>query len=211
MSQPITIIADYREKPSGIPDFLLQSGVVVNFNQLKAGDYIINEEIVVERKSAEDFIQSLIAGRLFVQCAQLSKMHLHPLLLIEGDPCLTPHNIDKQAVKGALLSIATAWQIPILYAQNYEDSAEMIRLLAKQRIQRKHFIKYSRPKPKRIRNHRLQFLQGLPKIGAVTASRLLDHFGNIQTVINADVKALQEVEGIGKVMAAKIKAFLSNS
>ena len=104
-SNTIVIIADYREKPSGIPDLLTQSGAEINFIQLKVGDYVINDEIIVERKSAEDFIQSLVSGRLFIQCAKLSRMCLRPLLLLEGNPYQTAHKIDRLAIKGALLSI----------------------------------------------------------------------------------------------------------
>jgi len=208
-NNPIIITADYREKPSGIPDLLTQSGVEVNFIQLKVGDYVINDEIVVERKSAEDFIQSLVSGRLFIQCANLSRSCLRPLLLFEGNPFQTAHKIDKQAIKGALLSIVIAWQVPVIYSKNIEDSAAMLLMLTKQTLQQSYLVRFSNYKPKRIKNHRLKFLQGLPKTGTVTASRLLDHFGSIENVINADVKALQEVNGIGKVVAEKIREFLS--
>ena len=205
----IIIIADFREKPSGIPDLLIQSGAAVNFIQLKVGDYVINDEIVVERKSAEDFIQSLVSGRLFIQCANLSRTCLRPLLLLEGNPYQTAHKIDRQAIKGALLSIVTAWQVPVIYSKNHEDSAAMILMLTKQTLQQSHLVKFSSYKPKRIKNHRLRFLQGLPKTGAVTASRLLEHFGSIEAVVNADIKALQGINGIGKVVAEKIREFLS--
>jgi len=205
----IIISADYREKPSGIPDLLIQSGAAVNFIQLKVGDYVINDEIVVERKSAEDFIQSLVSGRLFIQCANLSRTCLRPLLLLEGNPYQTAHKIDRQAIKGALLSIVTAWQVPVIYSKNHEDSAAMILMLTKQTLQQSHLVKFSSYKPKRIKNHRLRFLQGLPKTGTVTASRLLEHFGSIEAVVNADIKALQGINGIGKVVAEKIREFLS--
>ena len=208
---PIIITADYREKPSGIPDLLLQNGVVVNFIQLKVGDYVINNEIVVERKSAEDFVQSLVSGRLFGQCASLSKTCLRPLLLLEGNPYKTAHKIDQQAIKGALLSIVTAWQVPVIHSKNHQDSAAMLLILSKQTMSQSHLVRFSSYKPKRIKNHRLRFLQGLPKIGAVTASRLLEHFGSIEAVVNADIKALQEVKGVGKIMAVKIKAFLAGN
>lgn len=206
---PVIITADFREKPSGIPDLLLQNGVEVNFVQLKVGDYVINDEIVVERKSAEDFVQSLVSGRLFIQCANLSRTCLRPLLLLEGNPYQTAHKIGIQAIKGALLSIVTAWQVSVIYSKNHEDTAAMILMLTKQTLQQNHLLRLNSYKPKRIKNHRLRFLQGLPKTGAVIASRLLDHFGSIDAVVNADIKALQEVDGIGKVVAEKIREFLT--
>lgn len=210
-NNPITIAADYREKPSGIPDLLTKGGMEVKIIQLKVGDYIINTEIVIERKSAEDFVQSLVSGRLFIQCANLSKMSFRPLLLLEGNPYQTAHQIDKHAIKGALLSVITAWQVPVIYSKNTEDSAEMLLMLANQTLKQNILVRFNGYKPKKLKSHRLKFLQGLPKTGAVTASKLLEHFGSIENVINADIKALQEVNGVGKVMAEKIREFLSGN
>jgi len=49
MLQRIKIIADYREKPSGIPDLLEGRGVEIELKELKTGDYLINSQIIVER------------------------------------------------------------------------------------------------------------------------------------------------------------------
>ena len=89
MHQNIRIIADYREKPSGIPDKLIQKNVGVSITTLPVGDYIINEQIIVERKSAEDFIVSIINNRLFEQCARLKRNAERSFLLIEGNPYKT--------------------------------------------------------------------------------------------------------------------------
>jgi len=205
----IHIIADYSENPSGIPDLLLKKGASLKLEQLKVGDYIINNDITVERKSAEDFIQSIISGRLFKQCAQLSKIRLRPLLLLEGNPFLTAHDIDKNAIKGAMLSVAASWQIPLVYSKNADDSATQILMLAKQSLQQPPFLRYNVFKPKRIKNHKLRFLQGLPCVGAVTASRLLAHFSTLEAIMAAKENDLQEVMGIGGKMAKKIRNFLS--
>jgi len=207
----IIITADYREKTSGIPDRLIEEGAIVNFLNLKAGDYIINNEIIIERKSAEDFVQSVISGRLFTQCVLLKKMFMNPLLILEGDPYNTLHKIDTRAIKGALLSIVASWQIPIVYSDNTMDSAAAILMLSKQKLQQVSLMNYNCYKPKKIKSHRLKFLQGLPKTGPVIADRLLDKFGSIQAVVNADVKALMEVDGIGKVMAEKIRTFITGN
>lgn len=84
-------------------------------------------------------------------------------------------------------------------------------MLSKQTLKLSHLIRFNSYKPKRIKNHRIKFLQGLPKTGAVTASRLLNHFGSIEAIVNTDLKALQEINGIGKVVAEKIRDFLCGS
>lgn len=115
MFKNIGILADYREKRSGIPELLMQSEINVKVVNLVAGDYLIDEQVIVERKTNEDFIQSLLCNRLFEQCSKLKRESDFQLFIIEGDTYRTNHDISQQAVKGALLSISAAWQIPVFY------------------------------------------------------------------------------------------------
>ena len=71
MPNKLKITADYREKPSGIPDLLLKENIELTTENMKAGDYLINNHLLAERKTGEDFIQSLINNRLFGQCLKL--------------------------------------------------------------------------------------------------------------------------------------------
>ena len=81
-----TITVDYREKPSGLHDLLKNCGASVEIAKLSHGDYIINDKITIERKTADDFLLSIIDGRLFNQLSNLKKFCSHPILLIEGNP-----------------------------------------------------------------------------------------------------------------------------
>jgi Fanconi anemia group M protein len=202
------IISDHRETHSGIPDLLIKNDIKVSFAQLKAGDYCINDEIIIERKSAEDFLQSLISGRLFAQCEKLCKSGMRPYILLEGNPYKTAHQIDKRAVKGALISVIASWQIPVINSENIEDSASVLLMLCSQILKRSHMLRFNNYKPKRIKNHKLKFIQGLPKVGSVMALRLLEHFGSIKNLMSADEASLQKVEGIGKKTAKIIHDFL---
>ena len=93
----ISIIADNREKESGIPDMLTAKKVNIIFRQLFVGDYHINDHIVIERKTSVDFVQSIIDGRLFSQCAKLRKSSAVPLIIVEGNPFTTQHSISPVA------------------------------------------------------------------------------------------------------------------
>lgn len=54
----ITIIADNRERASGIPELLNKNGVFVMLKQLVVGDYMIEDNIVIERKTNTDFAKN---------------------------------------------------------------------------------------------------------------------------------------------------------
>lgn len=75
------IRVDYREGSLGIIEIFTKRGIEVVKDNLKAGDYLIGDEIVVERKTTLDFAQSIIDGRLFRQ-ALLMKQNFDRCLFV---------------------------------------------------------------------------------------------------------------------------------
>ncbi len=205
----IEIVADYREVPSKIPKILEELGAQVELAQLKTGDYIINNDVVIERKSKEDFILSIIQGRLFAQCARMKKVPHHLVLLIEGNPYNTNHQMDKQAIRGALLSVTISWQIPIIYSSSTDDSANMLLMIGNQLLKESCSIHRNGYKPKTPGKRAAYFLQGLPMVGPKLANAILERFDCLESAILATESELLEVEGLGKSKAKKIKEFLS--
>ena len=58
--------------------------------------------------------------------------------------------------------------------------------------------------------HKLIYAIGIPEIGAVTAKILARTFGDFDSVRNAPVWRLKQVDGIGDVMADEIISFFAN-
>ncbi len=203
-------MADYRENPSGIPDLLIKEGVNIELTELKCGDYVINNQVLVERKTKDDFVQSLVSNRLFLQCRRIKANKKRPLIVIEGDPCKTQHRISSQAIKGALLSISVSWQVPVLFTADKSETVNLLITIAKQLI--KDDIPVLRPgyKPKRLKNRKLFFIQGLPEVGPVLALRLLNRFRSVERMMTASHEELLKIEGIGKNKAKQIIDFIKN-
>jgi DNA excision repair protein ERCC-4 len=63
-SDPPKVIVDVREFRSSLPSLLHAAGFIVVPLTLTIGDYVITPEMVVERKSLPDLIQSFNSGRL---------------------------------------------------------------------------------------------------------------------------------------------------
>ena len=63
------------------------SGAIVNVAHLTAGDYCIDEAVLIERKTAADFAQSLIDGRLFCQAGRMSTFPSATRLHYRGGEC----------------------------------------------------------------------------------------------------------------------------
>ena len=51
----------------------------VRMGRLATGDYLIDDEVLVERKTVADFAASLVDGRLFPQAARLAQSHYRAL------------------------------------------------------------------------------------------------------------------------------------
>ncbi len=207
----ISIQADHRENPSGIPELLAgNAGVSLIVSALPAGDYIINESIGVERKSAEDFVQSIIANRLFDQVARLKRSVPRPLLIVEGNPYMTAHKIQDCAIRGAVLSVLVSWQVPVMFSKSREDTVALLLMAARQDTAAIAQLTATKNyRPKKLRSRQLFFLQGIPDVGSVLAARLLKKFGSLKAVINATEEKLKQVEGIGGNNAKKISEFVS--
>lgn len=205
------IAVDFRETASEIVEGLIGFGVVVDVKHLKHGDYLINDSVTIERKTGRDFLVSIIDGRLFSQIAALKKECSKPLVLIEGNPFKTDLRMNSSAIRGAILSIQSAWYIPVVYSRSTEDTKNILITMAKQTgDQHEELVLRHGYRPKRLHSKKLYVLQGLPQIGPVLARRLLGHFKSVKNVMNASEEELLKVEGVGRNLASKIQTILNS-
>jgi DNA excision repair protein ERCC-4 len=119
-------------------------------------------------------------------------------VLLEGLKPPKMPDVHPHALKGATLSLAVMWRLPVICARDPEDSLLILRFLARQRAKTDAncLQRYDR-KPKRLASRKLHMLQGLPGVGPALANRLLLQFGSVERVITADQNGLMEVRGIG--------------
>lgn len=203
------IQADHRERDLDLLSLLREIDPEMEIAALPYGDYLINGEITVERKTAADFLISIIDGRLFKQLSRLKKHCRRPLLLIEGDPYATNLSFDPRAIRGALLSTQVIWYIPILFSKSREDTRDIFLTIGRQEESSTALLTLRGSyRPKRLKSKQLYILQGLPHVGPRLARRLLDHFGSVIGVMNGTVDDLLMVEGLGRVSARAIREIL---
>ena len=190
------IIVDYREKNSLVNSVLVKLGVEVEFKELKVADYIV-KDVAIERKTVSDFISSMINKRLLRQLEELQQ-YKKKLLLIEGLDEQELYNdenigINGNAIRGFLLSIMLKYNIPIIFAKNYEDSAKFIAILAKKQERE---VSFKAKKKILNKKEQLQFIiEGFPGIGPKNARKLLEKFKTIRGIINATDEELRELLG----------------
>ena len=82
------ILVDYREEKSGIFQILDDLKITYKKLSLEIADYIVvgNEgvNVAVERKTASDYVSSLLSGHLNNQLTELSRSFPFSFLLVEG-------------------------------------------------------------------------------------------------------------------------------
>ena len=206
------ITADHREKPSGIIALLIDMGIEVTIRRLPCCDYIINDGIFVERKTRQGFRVSILDGRLFRQASVMKRRVPRPVFLVEGNPFHVDMNFTPESIRGAILSLQVIWYIPVLFSRSREDTCKIFRILGEQQKKQSHLLKLRHSyRPKKMITRQLYILQGFPKIGPMLARRMLQHFGSVRNVMQADVKTLSTIEGIGLGKAKEICRVLDDS
>jgi Fanconi anemia group M protein len=200
------IQVDHSERAAPLLELLRKSeDFEVRIARLTAGDYLIDDEVLIERKTIVDFAASLVDGRLFPQAARLARDGRRSLVLIEGSPAASMPDVHPHAVQGALVSLAAMWRLPVLHTSDPEDSLRVIRFLATQvgGSRERPLRRYAR-QPKRLASRRLFVLQGLPGVGPALAVRLISQLGSVRNVVTADINQLQQVRGVGPKKATRI-------
>lgn len=209
------ITIDTREKWQRAKTLLEKQGVECHVEQLKHGDYILNNHIVFERKTLVDFVVSLKDGRLFRQTYNKLNHDKPYILILEGDKSsLKDSKMSREAIQGALVHLAVFMGIPVLRSQNYDETLKLMVLAGKQHekyeaVNHKQ-VYLNQPKGRKAsaKAKKQRILQSLPGIGKNRGVDLLNEFGSIKNILLATEDDLCNVNGIGRNTAIEIRKVL---
>ncbi|MEM3671483.1 MAG: helix-hairpin-helix domain-containing protein, partial [Thermoprotei archaeon] len=117
-------------------------------------------------------------------------------------------SLNPEAVRGAMISLAIDYGVPILWSRSPSETARLLARIAT-REQRemgraKPIIRDER-KPVENDDIREYLISSIPGVDAVRSRSLLKHFGSVAAVLKAEVQELLKVEGIGEKTAKKIR------
>ena len=225
---PVRIVVDEREKNSNIPQLLKNAGAVIDFTQLKVGDYVVSSETAVERKTVRDLISSIYDGRLFVQCSDLVRFYQKPLLVVQGniaDLAQTSEDMeDPDDIKlhtermslayDALITVAMEFRIPIIHTPSAEQTAQLLVTLVNRSLQE---AKATGPLLRKIKKEnpiqiqQLSVLASLPGVGEKLAARMLKKFHTPIRALNASAAELATIPGFGLARAERVRKVLNTS
>lgn len=193
------LLFDHGERRSGVPAELQRLGVDVQGARLPAGDHVVSDRLVVERKGPTDLAASIKDRRLFEQLTRLADAYPSVVLIVEGDP-VQMHQAAWQGALGRALTLGAS----VLRTTDAYDTADWIsrlyRLEGKPASRPRGVPRLRRPTEDDLQTAE-DVLRCLPGISTVGAGRLLAHFGSLEKVFAARREELLEVRGIGPVRA----------
>ena len=205
----LRIIVDNRERDLSMLEELSLYGIDVTVAQLPVGDYIVSDRVCVERKTVQDFENSIIDNRLFEQLGRLHRSFEKPILILEGDD--EYFRLNKNVVTGAMLKLYIDYNVQVLRSKDVHETAVILSKF----VEREQALEKNEPRltgiKKAYTNYEWQLLilSSLPGIGPKLARKLLDHFKTVKGVATAGIKDLQKVDKIGKKKAMRIFEILN--
>ena len=223
---PVRIVVDERERSSNIPKLLKNAGAIIDFTQLKVGDYVVSSETAVERKTVRDLISSIYDGRLFLQCSDLVKYYRKPLLVVQGNIAelgeTSEDMEDTDDIKlhterillayDALITVAMEFRIPIIHTPSAEQTAQLLVTLVNRSLQE---AKATGPLLRKIKKEnpiqiqQLSVLASLPGVGEKLAARMLKKFHTPIRALNASAAELATIPGFGLARAERVRKVLN--
>ncbi len=133
MNQPterkVDLKIDFREQRSGIVEEIgrLKDNITFVMVTLPTGDYLIEDKIIVERKTLSDFLISIKNGRIFQQAYRIAQSGKNGLIILEGDKSMVDSSsMSRKAVQGALIHLELFIGIPVIRSLNIQETAALL-------------------------------------------------------------------------------------
>jgi DNA excision repair protein ERCC-4 len=207
---PLEIYLDHREPEELMRTFQSFGNSIITRKHLYTGDIVMDDYLIIERKTVQDFFNSLNDGRLFSQVKRLQKLPNPALLVVEEEEQgFQQRQFRKAAFQSLLFSIQWKFRIPVFFTRNILETVSLslycYRSFAGQKITSS---KNTIQRKKSLSNQQIQLdmLARIPGIGKKRAQELLKTYGSIKGIMqNTDdakhcigpktKKKLQEVLG----------------
>jgi len=212
----VEVVIDQREMHASIARTLSQrESIATRLETLAVGDYICSDRVAIERKTVDDFLETLVGEdrSLFAQVGALADAYARPVVVIEGEGLYDRRNIHPNAIRGALASLVTDYGCSILQTADADATAALIATIAtrEQTDRDRRLTVHGQKASRTLREQQEYVVASIADIGPVTAQRLLAAFGSVEAVLTASAEELESVHGVGEVTAERIRRVVGSA
>ncbi|RNJ25310.1 DEAD/DEAH box helicase [Halosegnis longus] len=206
----VEIVADQRELDSTIArDLSKRDGIETRLETLAVGDYVLSDRVVVERKSVDDFLDTLLGEdrSMFEQVGDAVRNYARPVVIVEGENLYGKRNVHPNAIRGALASLAVDFGASVLFTEDERGTANLLDVIARREQEEsdREVRVHGEKSNKTLDEQQEYVVSSVAEVGPVTARALLESFGSVEAVMTASEEELQEVEGVGPVTAQRVR------
>ena len=161
----------------------------------------------VEVKKTDDFVNSIVDGRLLHQLKELKRSYERPVVIIEGtDDIYSVRGVHPNAIRGMIATIAVSYGIPIIKTRDSIETAGIIAAIARREQEGSgDDIQVHSQKPVTLKEQQEFIVSAFPGVEATIARNLLKRFGSVKGIVNASSDELKEAELIGEKKASEIR------
>lgn len=232
----LSILAETLSAGSPVARQLIERGVQVQPANLTAGTYLVTGTCAILHVPVSEFSRWITDKSIFRRITDFKRAVKEPILIIEGVEASEARPVSPSAMRGALAFVAVHNRVPVLFAVDAKEAADLIYAMVNQ-VQNGMGLTLeagalSAPEPESVESHEdgngsnghgnghdvgegelvnlpEQIVRMIPEIGPNTAKALLKRFGNLRGVFAANVQDLIKIDGIGPKKAKKIASFFS--
>ena len=190
------ILLDTRENDNKFITFLAdeskRSGYDIKMTTLPFGD-IQCGNIIIERKEINDFYSSVTSDRMWTQIAHMKANNEYSSIIIVSGRLEEIHDVDKtkiNVVVGAMKKI-TASGIPLVWVLTDKELVAKTLDFFSYAVSNEDFVPIKRVE----KNKKDSLFMALPGVGKKAAKKLIKEFDNIETLVHASKKEIQDVVG----------------
>ena len=189
--------------------------------------------LIIERKSIRDFEASILDGRYKEQRGRIlafcQENKTQPMYILEGSLSSGTGRLQKKAIMKMLNRLVCHYQIPVMQTSSVQETAELIETLVEQwtadpaSLQRTtELVKVTDgihvQKKGNAMDHKqfaISCLAQCPGISVKMAMALLEAFGSLRAIMEADIKEIEVVKvgtrKIGPVVSNRLSVILNTT
>ena len=225
----IKLNIDSREK-SPLAELVIKEATKMNIpcekKWLEIGDYTYHD-VCFEAKSSFDFIMSIMNKRLWNQIDNMDRAFNNNVVIIYGEvgdaiskwidnAKFTSHRLNQYRLVhnkfyGAIGKIILDTDCNIIWVPRIDNAAKIICVVCKmQPHEREIYTPRLIKKKISTTDLRIDILTTIKGLSEKKAILLIEKFGSIMEIGEANLKDLQQIKGIGKTLADRINKVLNS-